>query len=45
LILIAPKQKKTLEQVNEKYPIVLTRDFAQAKRWLRAQARGSERYG
>jgi hypothetical protein len=36
---------KTLSNVSEKYPIVLTRDFVKAKRWLREQARGSERYG
>ena len=29
----------------ERYPIVLTRDLDQARAWLRAQARGSERYG
>jgi hypothetical protein len=28
-----------------RYPIVLTRDLSKAKRWLRTQARGSERYG
>lgn len=28
-----------------RYPIFLTRDLSKAKRWLRAQARGSERYG
>jgi len=37
--------RRTLEQVTEKYPIVLTRDLARAKRWLREQARGTERYG
>ena len=37
--------KKTLEMVKEKYPIVITRDLAKAKQWLKAQARGSERYG
>lgn len=36
---------KTLEKVKEKYPIVLTRNLSMAKKWLRAQARGSERYG
>jgi len=36
---------KTLEKVKEKYPIVITRDLAKAKQWLKAQARGSERYG
>ncbi len=35
----------TLSQLNEKYPIVLTRDLAKAKGWLKAQARGTERYG
>jgi hypothetical protein len=37
--------KKTLEKVRETYPIVITRDLAKAKQWLKAQARGSERYG
>lgn len=31
--------------IQDKYPIVLTRDLATAKRWLKQQARGSERYG
>ena len=37
--------RKTLANVSAKYPIVLTRDLAKAKRWLREQARGTERYG
>ena len=37
--------RKTLERVKEKYPIVVTRDLAKAKQWLKQQARGSERYG
>jgi hypothetical protein len=37
--------RRTLEQVSAKYPIVLTRDLAKAKRWLKQQARGTERYG
>jgi len=37
--------RKTLEKVKEKYPIVITRDLAKAKQWLKLQARGSERYG
>jgi hypothetical protein len=37
--------KKTLDKVQEKYPIVITRDLASAKQWLKKQARGSERYG
>lgn len=37
--------RQTLANVSAKYPIVLTRDLAKAKRWLRDQARGTERYG
>lgn len=37
--------QRTLEEVQERFPIVLTRDLSRAKAWLRAQARGSERYG
>lgn len=37
--------KTTLESINTKYPIVLTRNLSKAKRWLKTQARGSERYG
>jgi hypothetical protein len=36
---------KTLLNVEGKYPIVLTRSLAKAKKWLKDQARGSERYG
>lgn len=39
------KARETLTQVESKYPIVITRDIAKAKRWLKNQARGSERYG
>lgn len=35
----------TLIGLNEKYPIVLARDFKAAKQWLKDQARGTERYG
>ena len=37
--------RSTLEKVRVKYPIVITRDLAKAKRWLKQQARGTERYG
>src|SRR5207237_7607111 len=37
--------RRTLVQVSAKYPIVITRDLAKAKKWLKQQARGSERYG
>ena len=36
---------KTLNKTEGKYPIVITRDLAKAKQWLKMQARGSERYG
>lgn len=37
--------KSTLKNINSNYPIVITRDLSKAKQWLKAQARGSERYG
>jgi len=37
--------RTTLANVESKYPIVITRDLSKAKRWLKQQARGSERYG
>jgi hypothetical protein len=37
--------KKNYEAIKDKYPIVVTRDLATAKKWLREKARGSERYG
>lgn len=37
--------RETLAEVRGKYPIVITRDLMKAKQWLKAQARGSERYG
>ncbi len=37
--------KQTLKDLEGKYPIVLTRDLLKAKKWLKEQARGSERYG
>jgi hypothetical protein len=35
----------TLANVEGNYPIVITRDLSKAKKWLKQQARGSERYG
>jgi hypothetical protein len=37
--------RKTLANIEGKYPIVITRDLNKAKQWLKEQARGSERYG
>jgi hypothetical protein len=34
-----------LKRIGKNYPIVLTRDLAVARQWLRRQARGSERIG
>jgi hypothetical protein len=45
LDLEADQACRTLQQITDRYPIVLTRQLPQAKRWLRQQARGSERYG
>ena len=33
------------KSLSHRFPIVLTRDLEQAKAWVRAQARGSERFG
>ena len=33
--------RETLRQVTLRYPIVVTRDLAHAKDWVRAHARGS----
>ncbi len=37
--------RATLEKIKGKFPIVITRDLSNAKRWLKKQARGTERYG
>lgn len=37
--------KDTLSNLQDKYPIVLTRDLEVAKQWLKEKARGTERYG
>lgn len=34
-----------LSEVTERFPILLTRDLGLAKAWVRARARGTERYG
>ncbi|MBX3382305.1 MAG: DUF2075 domain-containing protein [Phycisphaeraceae bacterium] len=35
----------SLASIRDRYPVVLTRDLAKAKAWLRQRARGNERYG
>ena len=37
--------QKLLEQLSARFPIVITRDLALAKSWIRSRARGSERFG
>ena len=39
------RARADLKTILERYQIVLTRDRAAAKSWLRKQARGTERYG
>jgi len=37
--------RETLGRVRDKYPIFLTRNLPEARKWLRTTARGTERYG
>ena len=37
--------KARLSEFHERYPVVISRDLAAAKAWVRERARGSERYG
>jgi hypothetical protein len=39
------KARELLVSISPRYPIVLTRDLHRAKKWLRTNARGSERFG
>lgn len=39
------RARELLRDVSARYPIVMTRDLDAARRWVRAHARGSERYG
>jgi hypothetical protein len=36
---------KIIKEIEGIFPIVITRDLQKAKNWVKAQARGSERYG
>lgn len=45
LDLDADGARQTFGELNEKYPIVITRNLTAAKKWLKRNARGSERYG
>ena len=45
-LLDTDEQAKSLwKEIQSNYPIVLTRDLQKAKAWVKAQAKGSERYG
>ena len=37
--------RKTLQDLTDRYPVVITRNLVKAKQWLKSKARGSERYG
>jgi hypothetical protein len=37
--------RAALAKLAGRYPIVVTRDLARAKQWIRSRARGTERYG
>lgn len=39
------ESKRIFQIIKEKYPIILTREVATARTWLKEQARGTERYG
>lgn len=39
------RAREALLALGDRYPLVLTRSLPAAKRWLRAKARGSERFG
>jgi hypothetical protein len=45
LDLDTPTAIATLNSLQDKYPIVVTRSIDSAKKWLKEKARGSERYG
>ncbi len=39
------RAQSLLQELQDRYPIVLTRDLGTAKQWLQDQASGNERYG
>lgn len=46
--LLDNKPQQALEvysQISAKYPVLITRDYSKAKKWVRAQVRGSQRSG
>ena len=45
LLAFTPDAARIYSEIKDRYPIVLTRDMAKAREWLRSKARGSERTG
>lgn len=45
LDLDAAVARRTLQQIEDRYPIVITRSLSRAKLWMKKRARGTERYG
>ena len=45
LLAFNPDAASIYGDIKDRYPIVLTRDMAKAREWLRSKARGSERTG
>ena len=37
--------KELCERIKDKYPVIITRDLAKAKEWVKAQCQGTTRYG
>ena len=37
--------KELCERIKDKYPVMITRDLAKAKKWVKAQCQGTTRYG
>ena len=37
--------REAFTRLTDRYPIAITRDLARAKQWIRAHARGTERFG
>ena len=45
LLAVDPKAKELYREIQDKYPIVLTRDMDKAREWLHSKVRGTERTG
>ncbi len=45
VLALDPSAASIYEEINDKYPIILTRDMEKAKRWLHEKVRGSEKTG